>query len=129
MKIKQLSVFVENRKGSISQMARILGDNGINMQAFSLAENADFGILRMIVSDVDRAVHVLREARFGVTTADVVRITCPDTPGALADILENLAAHDVFIEYMYAFSRNNHAHIIIRPSHIDRCIEVLGAAT
>lgn len=126
MKIKQLSIFVENKTGRINEMARILGRNGVNMTAFSLAENSDFGILRVIVSDVELAVRVLKDAHFGVSVADVLQLRCPDDPGALADILERLAAQDVFIEYMYAFSQAGMANIIIRPTDIDRCLRVLG---
>lgn len=123
--IKQLSVFVENKTGSINEMARILGANGINMQAFSLAENADFGILRVIVSDADLAVRVLREAHFGVSLTDVVALACPDAPGALAAILDELARSGVFIEYMYAFSGPHKANVVIRPSDIRRCMCLL----
>lgn len=106
-------------------MAKILGDNGINMKAFSLAENADFGILRMIVSDVERAEEVLRRAQFGVSVTDVIKLTLSDTPGALANLLEKLAENDLFIEYMYAFSRNGEAIIVIRPTNVERCLELL----
>ena len=81
MTIKQLSVFLENKTGRINDVARILGEHGINMYAFSMAETADFGILRMIVSDVEAAKRVLREAKFAVTLTDVVGINCPNTPG------------------------------------------------
>ena len=74
MTIKQLSVFLENKTGRINDVARILGEHGINMYAFSMAETADFGILRMIVSDVEAAKRVLREAKFAVTLTDVVGI-------------------------------------------------------
>ena len=84
MTIKQLSVFLENKTGRINDVARILGEHGINMYAFSMAETADFGILRMIVSDVEAAKRVLREAKFAVTLTDVVGINCPNTPGSLS---------------------------------------------
>ena len=126
MTIKQLSVFVENKTGRINEVARILADHGINMTAFSLAESADFGILRMIVSDVERAEQVLRGARFGVNTTDVVCFCCRNVPGALATVLEHLAKEDVFIEYMYAFSQGETAHVVIRPTDILRCVEVLA---
>jgi len=126
MTIKQLSVFIENKTGRINEVTRILADNGINMTAFSLAESADFGILRMIVSDVEKARQVLREARFGVTTTDVVCFSCLNVPGALATVLELLAREDVFIEYMYAFSQGETANVVIRPTDIVRCMEVLS---
>lgn len=126
MTIKQLSVFIENKTGRINEVTRILGMNGINMIAFSLAENADFGILRMIISNVDKAVQVLKEAHFGVSVTDVIGLSCPDEPGALSSILECLAKENVFIEYMYAFSHGDVANVIIRPTDISRCVETLA---
>lgn len=125
MTIKQLSVFIENKTGRINDVTHILGSNGINMTAFSLAENADFGILRMVVSDVELAVRVLKEAHFGVSVTDVVCFNCPNKPGALATVLEHLAKENIFIEYMYAFSEGETASVVIRPTDIDKCVEIL----
>ena len=125
MTIKQLSVFIENKTGRINDVTRILGQNGENMTAFSLAESADFGILRMIVSDVDLAMRVLKEAHFGVTVTDVVCFSCPNTPGSLSTVLEYLAKEDIFIEYMYAFSEGDTANVVIRPTDVKRCLEIL----
>lgn len=125
MTIKQLSVFIENKAGRINEVTRILGKNGINMTAFSLAENADFGILRMIVSDVELAVQALKEEHFGVSVTDVICFNCPNEPGALAVVLEYLAKENIFIEYMYAFSEGDTASVVIRPTDIDKCVEIL----
>ena len=125
MTIKQLSVFLENKTGRINDVTRILGEHGINMHAFSLAETADFGILRMIVSDVELASQVLREARFAVRLTDVICFNCPNVPGALASILDILAQKQVFIEYMYAFSECDTASVVIRPTNTQECIEIL----
>lgn len=125
MKIKQLSVFIENKTGRINEVAQILGANGINMTAFSLAENAEFGILRLIVSDVDLAVKVLKEAHFGISINDVICLSCPNVPGSLSTVLGCLAKENVFIEYMYAFSQGDTANIVIRPTDLDKCIEIL----
>lgn len=125
MTIRQLSVFIENRTGRINEVTRILAANGVNMTAFSLAESAEFGILRMIVSDVDLAVKVLKEAHFGVSVNDVLCLTCSNRPGSLAAILEYLAGEDIFIEYMYAFSQGDTANIVIRPTDIHKAAEVL----
>lgn len=124
MTIKQLSVFIENKTGRINDVALLLGENGINMTAFSLAENADFGILRMVVSDVDLAVKVLKEAHFGVSVTDVVCFNCPNKPGALATILGYLAKENIFIEYMYAFSEGETASVVVRPTDIVKCVEI-----
>ena len=126
MKIKQLSVFIENKTGRINEVAQLLGANGINMTAFSLAENMEFGILRLIVSDVDLAVKVLKEAQFGVNITDVICVACGNVPGALSSILKHLANEEVFIEYMYAFSQGETANIVIKPNNIDKCFEALG---
>ncbi len=126
MRTKQLSVFIENKTGSIREIARILGANGVNMRALSMAENSDFGILRMIVSDVALAVRLLKRAHFGVNVTPVAHVRTPNEPGALASVLEKLADHNVFIEYMYAFSEGDCANVIIRPTDLDRCVDVLS---
>ena len=126
MIIKQLSIFLENRTGRINQVAKILADNGINMQAFSMAETADFGLLRLIVPDVDRAVEVLRGADVAVMVTDVVCLNCSNTPGSLSAVLEKLAANNVFIEYMYAFSDGDAANVIIRPDNVEAAVKVLS---
>ena len=125
MTIKQLSVFLENKTGRINEVAKILGANGINMKAFSMAETADFGILRLMVSEVDKAVEVLRDASFAVMLTDVICLNVPNVAGALSGILETLAANDIFIEYMYAFSEGDTANIVIRPNDIDRCLSIV----
>ena len=125
MTIKQLSVFLENKTGRINEVTKILGKAGINMQAFSMAETTDFGILRLIVAEVDRAVEVLREANFAVMLTDVVCISCTNEAGALSTILDRLSEKDIFIEYMYAFAEGDKANIVIRPSDIELCREVL----
>ncbi len=125
MTIKQLSVFLENKTGRINDVTKTLAKEGINMHAFSMAESTDFGILRLIVSDVDRAVEVLRAADFAVMLTDVVCISCPNVAGSLAEILDRLAAEDIFIEYMYAFAQGDNANVVIRPTHIDKCVASL----
>lgn len=125
MTVKQISIFLENKMGRMNEVTRILGDNGVNINAFSVAENSDFGILRLVVTNVDLAIKVLKEAHFAVNTTEVVCLNCPNTPGALAKILEYLAEENIFIEYMYAFSQGDMASVVIRPSDTKRCIETL----
>ncbi|MEG1606846.1 MAG: amino acid-binding protein [Mucinivorans sp.] len=125
MTITQLSAFVENRAGRINQITRILGDNGINLQAFCLAESSDFGILRMVVSDVERASELLRAAHIAVSRTQVVALSCANTAGSLSQILDHLAAQSVFIEYMYAFAEGDTARVVIRPTNIEVCLEAL----
>ena len=126
MIIRQLSIFLENRTGRINEVAKILADNGINMQAFSMAETSDFGILRLIVQEVDKAVEVLREASFAVMVTDVLCVSSPNVPGALSAILDKLAQNQIFIEYMYAFSDGESANIIIRPDDIQAAMRILA---
>jgi hypothetical protein len=126
MVTRQLSIFLENKTGRINEVAKILGDNGINMQAFSMAETADFGLLRLIVPDVDKAVEVLRAASFAVMVTDVLCLNCTNTPGSLSAVLEKLASNNVFIEYMYAFSDGESANVIIRPDDIQTAVRVLA---
>ena len=126
MTIKQLSVFLENKTGRINEVTKILGKHSINMHAFSMAETTDFGILRLIVSEVDKAVEILRNADFAVMLTDVVCISMPNVAGSLSEVLENLAQNNIFIEYMYAFADGEKANVVIRPNDIDKCITILN---
>lgn len=125
MTIRQISVFLENKSGRINDVTKALGKAGINMHAFSMSETTDFGILRLIVSDVDRALEVLRAADFSVIQTEVICISCANTAGSLSVILDRLASEGVFIEYMYAFAQGNKANIVIRPTDLARCLAVL----
>ena len=125
MTIKQLSVFLENKTGRINDVTKTLAKYNINMHAFSMAEATDFGILRLIVSDVDKAVEVLRAENFAVMLTDVVCISCPNVAGSLSVILDNLAKEKIFIEYMYAFAQGDTANVVIRPNNIKSCVELL----
>ncbi len=125
MKTTQISVFLENRAGVINEVTSILSEREINMTAFSVADGVEFGILRLIVSDVDGAVQALRDAGYKVNTTDVISINTPNVAGALSSVMECLAREEVFIQYMYAFSEGNVASTIFRPNNIDRCLEIL----
>ncbi|MFI3247932.1 MAG: amino acid-binding protein [Rikenellaceae bacterium] len=125
MKISQLSIFLENHAGVINEVISILGEKSINMRAFSVADGVEFGILRLIVSDVDSALKALSEAGYKVNLTDVIGINTPNDPGALMTVMECLAREDVFIQYMYAFSEGDVASTIFKPTDIDRCIEIL----
>ena len=125
MVAKQLSIFLENKSGRLTEVTEVLAKENINLSALCIAENADFGILRGIVSDPDRAYKALKDNHFAVNVTDVVGISCPNIPGALAKVLRYLSDEGVFIEYMYSFANNNIANVVIRPSNLDKCIEVL----
>ncbi len=128
MIIKQLSVFLENKTGRLNEVAQILGNAGINMTAFSVADTTEFGVLRVIVSDPEKALSILKEAEFSVRLTDVICLNCPNEPGALARALDILSGESVFIEYLYAYSFDDKsANIVLKPDNILKCIEVLQA--
>ena len=125
MKAKQLSVFLENKGGRLTEVTDVLGSAGINLSAMSIADNSDFGILRCIVSDPDATYKVLKEAGFAVKITDVIGFTCPNTSGSLALVLKYLSDNGVFIEYMYSFANGDVANIVIRPTDLDSCDRIL----
>jgi hypothetical protein len=128
MIIKQLSVFLENKTGRLNEVTQILGNAGINMSAFSVADTSEFGILRMIVSEPEKALTILKDADFSVRLTDVICLNSPNEPGALARALNILSGENVFIEYLYAYSMDDKsANIVLKPDNIQKCIEVLQA--
>jgi hypothetical protein len=125
MLIKQLSIFLENKRGRFTEVAKLLGEENINMTAFTVSENSDFGILRLIVSDTPKAIKALRDKKYAVTEADVICLHCPNKPGALGYAMDIITRYGIFIEYMYAFSEGDSANVIIRPDNLEKCTEVL----
>ncbi len=124
MKAKQVSVFLENKSGRLNEVAQILGDAEINISAFTVADTSDFGVLRLIVSDADKACKVLRDKHFSVRTTDVVLVKSLNRPGALSKLLRILDREGIFIEYLYAFSMNEDmAVFVIRPTEVEKCLE------
>lgn len=116
---------LENKSGRLTEVTEVLAKENINLSALCIAENADFGILRGIVSDPDRAYKALKENHFAVNVTDVVGISCPNVAGALAKVLRYLSDEGVFIEYMYSFANNQTANVVIRPNDMENCIRVL----
>jgi hypothetical protein len=127
MKVEQISIFLENKPGGLEEVTRILKDAGINIRTLSLADTTDFGILRLIVSDVDRASQVLKEQGFRFSRTLVVAVEVPDRPGGLHGILAVLTKNGINVEYLYAFVERSgeHAVIIFRFDAPDKAIEVL----
>jgi hypothetical protein len=125
MHIKQLSVFLEDRSGRLTELTRILAVNDINITALSVAETADYGIVRMVVGRPELAKDVLEKAGFSIGLTDVVCINMPDQPGSLYNILEILTNNSINVDYMYAFSNNDVALAVIRSADIQRVTEVL----
>jgi len=127
MKVEQISIFLENKPGGLEEVTRILKDAGINIRTLSLADTSDFGVLRLIVNDVDRASQVLKEQGFRISRTIVVAVEVPDRPGGLHGILEVLSKSGINVEYLYAFVERSgeHAVIIFRVDAPDKAIEVL----
>ena len=125
MLAKQLSIFLENKSGRLTEVTEALGSAGVNLSAMSIADNSDFGILRCIVSDPDKAYQVLKSAGFALKVTDVIGFTCPNTPGSLAVVLKYLSDNGVFIEYMYSFNHGDYANVVIRPTDLMTCDKLL----
>lgn len=127
MKVEQISIFLENRPGGLEQVTRILTEAQINIRTLTLADTSDFGILRMIVNDVEAASRVLKENGFRVSRTAVVAVEVPDRPGGLHGILAALAGSGVNIEYMYAFVERSgqNAVMIFRFDDPEKAIETL----
>ena len=115
MSVKQISVFIENKKGARAACTRYIADNGINIRALSIADTQDFGILRIICDDPTQTETVLKNGGFISTVTDVLATEIEDRPGSMATILEVLADAHVIVEYTYAFlAPDGHAYMIFR---------------
>ncbi|MGI6174641.1 MAG: hypothetical protein ACOYJC_00490 [Christensenellales bacterium] len=112
--MKQISVFIENTTGAIADFCTLLGDNGIDLLALSLADTANFGMVRAIVSDKEKALALLHEFGYAATLTDVMGVVVPDAPGGLARILNLLRQGQVSIEYLYSMVRHiDHKAVVI----------------
>lgn len=127
MIVKQVSVFLENRAGRLAEVTGILADQNINIRALSLADTADFGILRLIVDDVERAKAILKGEGMTVRETDVVAVEVPDRPGGLAHLLDVFKEENLNVEYMYAFVKapSRSAVMIFRFDDPHRAIDAL----
>ncbi len=127
MKLKQISVFLENSPGRLYQATKALGDEGINLRALTLAEASDFGVLRLLVSDVAKARRIMMEKQFPARVDDVVAVEIDDRSGSLAQILLPLNEANVSVSYMYAFTgfNSSRAVMIFRFNDNDRAIAIL----
>jgi hypothetical protein len=127
MRTKQISVFLENKRGRLAEVTRLLGKSNVNIRALSIAETVDYGVLRLVVSDPDRARSCLADEGFTVTDTDVIAVEVPDEPGSLTAVIEPLAEADVNVEYLYAFvgKSGESAVVVLRVEDIDRAVELL----
>ncbi|MBQ3497517.1 MAG: ACT domain-containing protein [Clostridia bacterium] len=116
MAIKQLTVYVQNKKGSMAALTDVLAENGVNIRALSIAETEDFGLLRIIVNDEEAATKILEDNGYLIKAIDVVGVKIGDKPGALTAALNVLDKADVNVEYLYAFMARTekHAYVVLR---------------
>lgn len=129
MIIKQLSIFLENKAGRAHEVVQLLAEKNINILSFNIAERSDFGVLRLIVSDIEKAIKILSDANFAVMQTEVVSLNCPNTTGSLAKILNILAANNISIEYMYEYPQGDGTNAVIRPKELQKCLDILKNET
>lgn len=127
MSIRQISVFVENKKGSLVEITDTLAKENVDLRAMSIADTQDFGILRLIVSDTDKALEVLRSKNCIVTETPVVGVRLRNEPGALATVVKVLSEGNINVEYMYAFNgaTPHHAYLVLRVDDNEKVAELL----
>jgi len=127
MKITQISVFLENKKGRLADVCKLLGANSVNIKALTIAENKEFGILRMVVDKPKIALEILHKQQFVAERTDIVAVEVDDQPGGLARLLDFMGAHDLNIEYMYGFmeKRSEKALMVFRFDDAQKAIDVL----
>lgn len=127
MTLKQVSVFLENRPGRLAYVTRVLADAGLSIRAVSISDTIDFGVLRLVLDDPDRALDVLKRAGLMANVTEVLGVEIPDLPGGLAGVLEVLK--DVNIEYMYSFlGKPSAAWVLFRVEELEKTIRLLQEA-
>ncbi|MGB9711027.1 MAG: ACT domain-containing protein [Thermodesulfovibrio sp.] len=127
MKIKQISVFLENKRGRLYEALKALAEQDINIRALSIADTSEFGILRMIVTDPEKAKDILEKNEFTVKLTNVIAIAVKDQPGGLAEALKHLYDSNINIEYIYAFVEKSgqKAVVVLRTENLDKTISIL----
>lgn len=128
MNVTQISVFLENRAGQLSNITKVLSDNGVDLRAINIAETADYGVLRLIPADAQKASAVLLENGFIMAMTPVIAVAVPDRPGGLNCLLEALAEENIGIEYMYSvFSSNSgEALMVLQVGEAEKVAEILS---
>lgn len=127
MRVEQIAVFMENKSGKLAEITSILADNQINIRALSVADTADFGILRLIVDDVEKAKTALKAEGFTVGKTNVLAVEVPDKTGGLSTVLKAIESAGLNVEYMYAFvnKTGENAVLIFRFEDMDKAIDSL----
>ncbi|MFA5342066.1 MAG: ACT domain-containing protein [Clostridia bacterium] len=128
MLVKQISIFLENKEGRLAELTSILADEGINLNALTIADTSDFGILRIIVDDVEKTGILLKDNGFTVSVTDVIAIDIDNIPGGIAKPLSMLHKNGISVEYIYAFlaKKDDTAHVIFKVSDVDAAIQILA---
>lgn len=129
MAIKQLSVFAENRPGALVEMSQILADNLIDMRALSVADTKDYGVIRLIPSDIEKAQKVLSDAQFVTSVTNVVAVSVEDTPGKLVEVIKIIHENNINVEYLYSFisTGKKNAYLVIRVDDPSLTESILAA--
>lgn len=122
MNVKQLSVFIENKAGRVSEITTVLGNAGVNIRGFSVSDTAEYGIVRLVVDDPDKGEQALHDAGFTVKVSDVICLNLPDHPGGLAGVLKVVSDAGVNIEYIYSLIST---YVVINVADIDRAVSLL----
>ncbi|MGV1097969.1 ACT domain-containing protein [Thiovibrio sp. JS02] len=130
MKVKQIAIFLENKSGRLADISHTLAEHAINIRALSLADTADFGILRLVVNDTIKAQQVLKNNGFTVGITDVLAVEVPDKPGALDTILQVVCKAGLNVEYMYAFTQKSgeSGMLLFRFDDQDKAIQAFQKA-
>lgn len=123
--IQQLSVFLENKSGRLNEVLDILGNANIRIIAATIADTSEYGILRLITSDTSKAMKCLKEANVSANISDMIALTCDSTAGAFAAELKYFAQESISIEYMYCFSKQTNAFLIIRTSNLPAALKTI----
>ncbi|MDP8233714.1 MAG: ACT domain-containing protein [Candidatus Saelkia tenebricola] len=127
MKLTQISIFLENKSGRLYEACTLLGENDINIRALTVAESADFGILRIVVDKPNEALSLLKENGFASNSTKIVAVEVEDTPGGLSDILKVFSENEINVEYMYGFVEKfrEEALLVFRFENTEKALEVL----
>ena len=124
---KQVSVFIENRKGRLGEVLRVLKENEVNILSISLADTTEYGLLRLIVENPERAKEILLKAGFSTTVTDVLIVKIPHSPGSLQAILQTIAEKEINVEYMYGLTvAGDEASIVVKTSDLQKASEVFA---
>lgn len=130
MIVKQVSVFVENERGKLSELTKVLAENDIDLNAATIAETGEYGILRCIVQDPDKAVEVLSRSHYLASITEVIAVTIENRPGGLGEVLDILAGADIDVKYIYSTiqSLKGEAVIMMKVSDTEKAVSVLSSA-